>query len=294
MTAARDPASAPPFSVCEFTTLAVPLEQELELYVEAGIDGIGICEGKLPEGRDAELVAAVERSGLQAGICLPAALSVLPLTKFAGPSDPQERVEALVAGIRRLAPFLPACCYCLTGPQGELEAGEARQIVVDGLRRIAQAADEVGVRLGLEAIHASIRDDWTIVSSIPEVLELLEEVGADNLGIGFDAWHLWDTPNLLADIRAHAGRIVGVHVNDWRQPTRGWNDRVLPGDGVIDLGAIFAALEDGGYGGWYDLEIFSDDGTFEDDYEDSLWKLPPAEVLRRGRDGFLSAWARRR
>lgn len=294
MTAIRDRDDTPLFSVCELTTLALPLERELKLYVEAGIDGIGICEVKLPDDHDNELVTAVERSGLRAGICLPATLSVLPLPKFAGPSDPQERIEALISGIRRLAPFRPACVFCLTGPQGELETGEARQIIVNGLRRVAQVADEVGVRLGLEAIHASIRDGWTIVSSIPEVLELLDEVSADNLGIGFDVWHLWDTPNLLADIRAHADRIVGVHVNDWRQPTRGWNDRVLPGDGVIDLASIFAALEDGGYDGWYDLEILSDDGTWEDDYEDSLWKLPPGEVLRRGREGFLEAWARRR
>ena len=41
-----------------------------------------------------------------------------------------------------------------------------------------------------------------------------------------------------------------------RNPTRSWKDRVLPGDGVIDLPAILGALEAGGFDGWFDMEIF--------------------------------------
>jgi sugar phosphate isomerase/epimerase len=69
---------------------------------------------------------------------------------------------------------------------------------------------------------------------------------------------------------------------------------VQPGDGVIDLPALFGALEAGGYDGWYDLEIFSDNGTFGDDYEDSIWKQDPVEVVRRGREGFERAWSQQR
>jgi sugar phosphate isomerase/epimerase len=86
---------------------------------------------------------------------------------------------------------------------------------------------------------------------------------------------------------------VGVHVNDRRALTRSWKDRVLPGDGVIDLPAILGALEAGGYDSWFDLEIFSDNGAFGDDYPDSLWKLPPVEVVRRGHAGFRRAWEAR-
>lgn len=284
----------PRFSVCELTTLALPFGQDLEVYGRAGVDGIGIAEAKLPEGEDAALLELLRQSGLAAGICLTAGLSVLPLSKFPGPADPDERVEAVCAGIGRLAPFEPGCIYCLTGPQGTYEAAEARRIAVDGLRRIARCAAEAGVAIGVEPIHASIRDDWTLVSSIPETLELLAEVGEPNLGIGFDVWHLWDTPGLLDDIRAHAKRFVGVHVNDWRDPTRGWNDRALPGEGIADLPAILGALEAGGYEGWYDLEVFSDNGVFEDDYPDSLWNLDPVELITRARAGFERAWEARR
>jgi sugar phosphate isomerase/epimerase len=106
----------------------------------------------------------------------------------------------------------------------------------------------------------------------------------------FDTWHLWDTPSVLEDIRRYTSRFAGVHVNDWREPTRSWADRLPPGEGVMDLPTIFGALDAAGYDGWYDLEIFSDDGTFGSAHADSLWELDPLELVERGRDGFLRAW----
>jgi sugar phosphate isomerase/epimerase len=61
---------------------------------------------------------------------------------------------------------------------------------------------------------------------------------------------------------------------------------VLPGDGVVDLGPILDAVERTGWTGCYDLEVFSDDGTFGHDFEDSLWRLPPLELAQRGRARF--------
>ena len=81
--------------------------------------------------------------------------------------------------------------------------------------------------------------------------------------------------DLLDEIAAHAHRFAGVHVNDWREPTRGWADRVLPGDGVADVPAILAALDAAGWDGYYDLEIFSDNGAFGTAYPDSLWDVEP-------------------
>ena len=86
-----------------------------------------------------------------------------------------------------------------------------------------------------------------------------------------------------------------VHICDWRDPTRNDFDRALPGDGIIDLAAIFGALEAGDAIDWVDLEIFSDDGSFSDmDFEDSLWKQDPVEVCLRGKAGFEKAWAARK
>jgi sugar phosphate isomerase/epimerase len=129
--------------------------------------------------------------------------------------------------------------------------------------------------------------------TLTEAVELLDEVGSDAIGLQFDTWHLWNTPDLLDEIAQHAHRFVGVHVSDWRAPTRGWADRVLPGDGVIDLPTILGALDRAGWSGYYDLEIFSDNGAFGDAYDDSLWDLQPTELARRARESFIACWSQR-
>jgi sugar phosphate isomerase/epimerase len=75
-----------------------------------------------------------------------------------------------------------------------------------------------------------------------------------------------------------------VHVSDRREPTRSHFDRVLPGDGVLDLAAAFRAVEASGYDGWYDVEIFSDNGAFGDSFPDSLWDVDAAVLARRARE----------
>jgi sugar phosphate isomerase/epimerase len=278
----------PRFSVSQFSTLNRSFEEDLAAFVAGGAEGIGIAEMKIPEGRDAELNQRLRESGLKATVCLPSVLSVLQLPTFPGPEDPEERVESLCASVSRLAPFEPVTVLCLTGPAGDRDPAEARRIAVEGLREVARTGRELGVHVVLEPIHASARDEFTLVTTIPEAAELAGEVG-EPLGVHFDTWHLWDTPDVLAHIRAHAREFRAVHVNDWREETRGWDDRALPGEGVMDLPAIFGALEAGAFDGWYDMEVFSGE-----QYPDSLQKLDPAELVRRGRAGFLRAWEARR
>ena len=278
----------PRFAVSEFSTLNLGYDEDLAAYAAGGAEGIGLAEAKLPEGQDSESLRKLRGSGLTATICLPTMLSVLPMPPFPGPENPEERIASLCASVRRLAAFEPVTLLVLTGPVGDRDPAEARKIVVEGLREIARTAREAGVPIALEPIHASARDDFTMVDTLPDAVRLVEEVG-EPMGILFDTWHLWDTPNVLDHIREEAHRFPAVHVNDWRAETRGWDDRALPGEGVMDLPAIFAALEDGGFDGWFELEVFS-----TETYPDSLLKLDPVELVRRGKAGFEAAWAARR
>jgi sugar phosphate isomerase/epimerase len=193
-----------------------------------------------------------------------------------GPESPEERVEAICASLRRLAPFEPQCVFCLTGPPGARDPDEARRVVVEALRRIGAEAAAIGVPFGVEPIQREFAHFWTLVTSLDEAAELVEEVGRPDLGIVFDTWHLWNTHGLLAAIGREAHRIVGVHVADWREPTRNTDDRVFPGDGVADLPAIVRALDRAGYEGVYEVEIFSDAQL-----PDSIWHLPADAVARR-------------
>jgi sugar phosphate isomerase/epimerase len=164
--------------------------------------------------------------------------------------------------------------------------------VVDALRTLADEAARVGVRIAVEPYQQLGAEDWSIVSTLAEAAALIDEANAPALGIIVDTWHLWNT-DYEADLRAVADRIVGVHVCDYREPTRGWLDRVLPGDGVGHIPRMLAAIESAGWRGPYDVEIFSDDGTFGDSYPDSLWRLPGPDLARRAEAAFRRCWASR-
>jgi sugar phosphate isomerase/epimerase len=285
----------PKFSVSQITTFNDSFEADLANYAEAGATGIGLFEPKLGDGDDVDNLARFKESGLNATTCIPSTLSIWPVP-FPGPDDPHERTAGLCAGIERLAAFEPEVILCLTGYPGEnVDASQAYEITVSGLRKAAQVAAAHGLTLGVEPLHRKLYETWTTVSDIPGTISLIDDIGEENVRLLYDVYHLWDTENIIEETVRHAERIsTSVHVCDWRADTRSSFDRVLPGDGIMDLPALLGALEAGGVVDWFDLEIFSDDGTFEDDFDDSLWKQDAVDVIRRGKAGFEKAWAERK
>jgi sugar phosphate isomerase/epimerase len=261
----------PRFSISEITTVGQSFADDLDAYRDAGAQGIGIWEMKLGD----DSLERFRASGLQAAAASPAVPSILPLPLMEGPSDPSERVEAIRAGVQRLAPFEPECVLFLTGP------GDDRVAVIEGIRAIADEGARAGVRVALEPIQREFAEFWTIVSSLEEAVRLLDEADRPDVGLMYDTWHLWKQP--LDELERHRDRVAGFHVADWREPTRTTNDRVLPGDGVIDFAPIVETLR---WDGLYDLEIFSDP-----ELPDSLWKDDPRELARRGVEALSTVFA---
>ena len=274
---------SPRFSISQVSTLASSFADDLRAYAEAGVEGVGIWELKLGESSLDEFHA----SGLGSATAVPAVPSVHPLPLLPGPETVRDRVDALLRSLEVLAPYAPAAVLCFTGP------GD-RETAVRGVREIAREAERVGLRLAVEPFQLEGIESWSILNTLGEAADFVEEVGSDSVGIQFDVWHLWNTADVLDDVPRFAHLIAGVHVSDWRVPTRGWADRVLPGDGAADLSAILGVLEDVGWEGFYDLEIFSDNGAFGSAYPDSLWDLDAAELARRGRESFTQCWSKRR
>jgi sugar phosphate isomerase/epimerase len=280
------------FSISQITTFPASFDEDLAAYAAAGLDGIGIWELKLAEdANDAAALDAFHASGLEPASAVPVVPSPLPLPLLGGPTDPQERIDAVCASIHRLAAFGAPGIVCLTGSGTGLDPDEARGIVVDALRAFGAEAELAGTRIALEPYQAVGGDEWTIATTIPEAIALIADAGGSHsLGLQFDTWHLWNTPTVLADIPEHIDRVAGVHVSDVRSPERSWCDRVLPGDGVANLPALIGALDAAGWDGLYDLEIFSDNGAFGFQHPDSLWDVPTAELARRGRAATVEAW----
>jgi sugar phosphate isomerase/epimerase len=273
----------PLFSISQVSTLAASFADDVSVYAAVDVDGIGVWELKLGE----DSLEVFRASGLGSASAVPTVPSIHPLPLLPGPDTVRERVDALLRSLEVLAPYEPAAILLFTGP------GD-RETAVRGVREVAHEAERLGVRLAVEPFQAEGVENWSILSTLGDAAQFVEEVGSPALGIQFDVWHLWNSADVLDEIPRYAHLIAGVHVNDWREPTRGWADRVLPGDGAADLPAILGVLEDVGWEGFYDLEIFSDNGAFGSAYPDSLWELDAAELVRRGRDAFFNCWSKRR
>jgi len=258
-------------SLSEISTLAASFEEDVAAYSRAGFDGIGIWEMKLPAD-DAGNLSRLREAGLGVASCVPTVPSILPLRLpgMEGPPDPRERVDALCASVRRLAVYEPEGVLCLTGPAGALDPGAAREVVIDGLRAIATAAREAGIRLGLEPATPHQHDTVSFVNTIVDALALLDEAGLPEVGIMADTYNLWhEQPAALAAV---AHRVTGLHVAD--EPAEpGRTDRVLPGEGGTRSAEHVRALRAAGWDGFLDVEIFS--------IPDRFWGLPVGEAARR-------------
>lgn len=264
---------------------------DIEQIGRAGFDGIGLWEGKFGDVDDGRIVESLAEHDLAAAFCVPRVWTILPVP-FNRPGelrDPRERVDAMCESIPRLAKFDPEVIVIGPGVSGDA-ANPAGPIeaVHKGLGRVADVAAEHGLQIGFELL-AERRG--CPIATLPEIVDFIDDVGRENVGVMWDVWHSWCEPDVHERVRSYAHRINSVHINDVQVEERTSFDRALPGEGRGEAGRLIAALLEGGYDGWWEIEVFSDDGTFGMELSDSLWKLPPDEFLRRARAAFDATFA---
>jgi sugar phosphate isomerase/epimerase len=151
---------------------------------------------------------------------------------------------------------------------GGLSREEATKNYVDGMAKVAQQAEDRGVRLLIEALPS---DQTDVVLSLEEAVEHVKTIGSPAVRTMFD------THNAVEEREPHAvlieryfEYIEHVHVNETDGSHCGW---VKPGATAYDFVPVFQALARRNYQGWISLEAF--DFT------------PGAEVLARESMEFL-------
>jgi sugar phosphate isomerase/epimerase len=165
------------------------------------------------------------------------------------------------------------CLVLIAGglPPGSKDLAGAHAQVRDGLAALLPYARSAGVPLAIEPLHPMTAADRGCVNTLAHANDLCDELG-EGLGLAIDVYHVWWDPDLARQIARSRGRILSYHVCDWLVPTRDLVfDRGMPGDGIIDLRRLRAMVENAGYRGHCDVEIFS---------AQNWWKRDPDEVLR--------------
>ena len=119
--------------------------------------------------------------------------------------------------------------------------------LVENLRYAAHEFNRAGLTLLVEAINTEDMPGFHL-STTKQALELVSEVGAPNLKLQFDIYHMHIMEgNVARTIETNLGSIAHVQIAD--HPGR--NE---PGTGEIDFPLLFAHLDRIGYSGWIGCE----------------------------------------
>ena len=121
----------------------------------------------------------------------------------------------------------------------------AMEWLVEALQECCAAARPHGVRIALEPLN---RYETTLLADVAQGLDLIERVGADNMGLLLDTFHMnIEEPVIEDSIRVCGDRIFHFHVAD--------SNRWYPGAGHLDFRSILDALYSTGYRGYVSGEF---------------------------------------
>lgn len=234
----------------------VPWPEFAKLAGRVGYRGVDVA---LDEAMASGLAAA--RSLLKTARVRPAVINF--------PADFRKGDEEFRASLPKLeeaAPFAAAigCPRMMTYimSSSETPKDELRRIYK---KRFTESADILArshVRLALEflgPLHIRTRFPHEFIWRMGEMLEFAKECGP-NVGLLLDVWHWHHAGGTTADIlKAGKDRIVHVHFNDSAklppEEIRD-NERLMPGEGVIDLLGALKALQTIGYDDALSVEVF--------------------------------------
>jgi len=137
--------------------------------------------------------------------------------------------------------------YSALGKYGHALTATGRRNVVAVLADLAVEAAGLGMTLGLEVCN---RYETNVVNTAAEALRLADDIGADNVSIHLDSYHMnIEEDDFVRPVRLVGDRLGYVHIGE--------NHRGHLGSGHLDLASFFHALADIGYSGPITFESFS-------------------------------------
>jgi sugar phosphate isomerase/epimerase len=148
---------------------------------------------------------------------------------------------------------------CGADPSQSLE--DSRKQIQDGIAEIIPAAAAAGVQLAIEPLHPMYADTRSAINTLAQANDMSEALNSSWVGVAVDVYHLWWDPTLEKEIK-RCGKnkaLLAFHICDWKSPTIDMlNDRGLMGEGCIPLKKIRSWVEEAGFTGFNEVEIFSD------------------------------------
>ena len=230
---------------CTWMFGGLPLEEIARRLEALGFDGVELMVPAQGAGMgDLTLYEAGEAGRVLAGHGLQV-LSLTPADVDLPHPDAGVRREALdyYYGLLDFAAALDRPLVGCHGCVGRIRAissqAEEYELFVEGVRRVAERARPMGLRLAMEVLN---RYEAHLLNTADQALKFVADVGADNIGLLLDAYHMnIEEADPAGALRQAGDRLYLYHVAD--------SNREAVGRGHTDFPAQIQALRDVGFGG---------------------------------------------
>jgi D-psicose/D-tagatose/L-ribulose 3-epimerase len=182
--------------------------------------------------------------------------AVTVLGADANPISPDAAIRA--KGIEAMRAVLDNCAQAgveaLVGPfhsalgefSGNPPTADEWKWGVESVRKMAEYADQVGVRLAVEPLN---RFEIYLLNTQADAARFVRAVGYAGCGVLYDTFHANIEEKSIAGAIASCADVIGhVHISA--------NDRGTPGAGSVNWQENFDALHKAGYNGWLAVEAF--------------------------------------
>ncbi len=240
---------------------------KIRLTAEAGYAGVELWINDIYEyvGQGGE-VRDIEKALSDSGLIVPCTISV----RGWGDAGPEEYPIMLEEVKRRmeLAARLKSPYIVATPPREPCDINQISNRYADLL--------ELGRKVDVKPIFEYI-SFFRSVHTLSQAWKVVQDCGDPEGTLILDAFHNWNSGSTLEDLKPiPAERISHYHIDDAdpQKPAKTQldPDRVMLGEGAIDLKGEIALLQEKGYEGAVSLELFNKD----------LWARDPKEVLKLG------------
>jgi sugar phosphate isomerase/epimerase len=260
------------FSFNQATARGWPLPELVDALVRSGVPGVGLWREPVAEFGLERAATLVRDAGL--------AVTSLCRGGFFGDEgwyDDNRRAidEAAALGTSTLVLVSGG----LAG--GSRDLAGAREHVADAVAALVPYARAAGVTLAIEPLHPMFCSDRCVVATVEQALSIAERHAAGDVGIVVDTYHLWWDDRAPAAVRRAGPRIAAFQLADWITPLPAGvlTGRGMPGAGCVDLPLWMSIVDEAGYTGPIEVEVFSDE----------VWALPGEEILAGAVAGYLAA-----
>jgi len=264
--------------LCVHTLTTKPwnIEQCVKNYSAAGIHGITVWRNVLENQNLIEVKTLLDDYGMTV-------VSVARGGFF--PSVEKEKREASIQdnlfAIEQAAAIGAPSIVLVCGADGRQSLEKSREQIAEGITRLIPAAKSAGVKLSIEPLHPMYAGDRSAVNTLKQANDMAEMINSEWVGIAVDVYHLWWDETLQSEIKRCAANnhLFAFHVCDWNVPTFDFlNDRGLMGDGCINVPEIRNWVEDAGFSGYNEVEIFSD----------KYWATDQHEYLKKIKEAYMT------